>query len=803
MPPWRHDMPRGGSSAPVRRSWNPLQAVALVGTHVPRRCGIGTFTSDLSEAIAAVEPRLRVRAIAMNDRPEGYRYPPRVSFEINQNRLGEYRLAADYLNLSGYDVCCVQHEYGIFGGPEGAAILDFIKRLRMPVVSTLHTVLKTPSDAQRDVVVELAQCCERLVVMADRAVEFLTKVYGLPADKVELIPHGIPDVPFVDPNFYKDQFGVEGKKTILTFGLLGPSKGLEHMIEAMPRIVAEHPDAVYMIVGATHPGVLAHSGEEYRLGLQRRAKELGVADHIQWFNKFVEMDELVEFLGAADVYVTPYQNEAQITSGTLAYALGTGKAVVSTPYWHAAEMLAEERGRLVPFNDVDALSSAINGLLANDVERHAVRKRAYTYTRQMRWQDVASRYLQLFSEVREERNRHPRPAMHTGESAAARRRTERPEVKLDHLRRLTDDTGLLRAARATIPHRQSGYTTDDNARALIVTMMAQDHQPYDPVDPLDTLASRYLSFLDDAFDSENGRFRNELSYDRRWADGVGSEDCHGRAVWALGEVVARSQQRGQMLFAASLLHKALPACEHLHFDHGMAYSLIGIHAYLRRFSGDSHARRVRETLAHRLQKAFAAAETQWMWPTDTLTYASAVLPQALLLSGRWLFDDAMIQLALRALEWLHEVQGGDASHFAPIGTQGWYPRGGVKARFDQLPIEAAVTIEAHCEAYRVTRDRKWYDRAERTLNWFLGDNDLRVPLYDPHTGGCHDALMAQGVSENQSAESTLAWLMSLMSLLDEDLGLKSDDTKVQPTPDRKTTPDGEPIDPRLPEATRA
>jgi len=775
--------------SPGRHAWASVQSVALVGTYVPRRCGIATFTSDLAEAISGVEPNMHVQAVAMNDRPEGYRYPPRVWFEINQNRLGEYRLAADFLNLSAVDVCCIQHEYGIFGGPDGAAILDFISRLRMPAVATLHTVLREPSQGQRETLIELSKRCDRLVVMAERAFEFLTEIYGVSPEKIALIPHGIPDVPFVDPNFYKDQFGVEGKKVILTFGLIGPSKGLEHMIEALPRIVEQHPDVVYMIVGATHPGVLAHSGEDYRLGLKQRARELGVDQHIEWFNKFVELEELVEFLGSADVYVTPYQNEAQITSGTLAYALGTGKATVSTPYWYAQEMLADDRGKLVPFDNTEALSDSIIELLSQETLRHATRKRAYTYTRQMRWQDVGQQYLDLFAQVREDRNRHPRPnAAIAGKST--QRRAELPEVKLDQIRRLTDDTGLLRAARATIPHRAEGYTTDDNARALIVTLKAQDHQRLESAQTMVALASGYMSFLDDAFLPETGRFRNQLGYDRQWKDHIGSEDAHGRSIWALGEAVARADDRGMMLHAASLFHQALPACETLQFHHGMAFSLIGIHAYLRRFSGDSHARRVRETLAHRLYEDFSRQEDpDWPWPLNELTYASAVLPHALLMSGRWMFHDGMIQAALRSLDWLAQVQSAPRGYFAPVGTEGWMPRSAAKARFNQLPLEAAVMLDASLEAYRVTEDKHWLERAERCVNWFLGDNDLRLPLYDPATGGCHDALMPQGVSENQSAEATLAWLLSLLAMYDHQEGLKSSDTPTSQPQPRKTTPD--------------
>ncbi len=747
-------------------SWQSLSSIAFIGSYRPRRCGIATFSGDLADGIAKAVPHADVHSVAMNDRPEGYRYPPRVWFEINQNRLGEYRLAADFLNMSKVDVCCLQHEFGLFGGPSGRFILDLLHRLRMPTVATLHTVLKDPNEDQLEVTRQLGELCDRFVVMAERAYEFLTDIYDIPEHKIQLIPHGIPDVPFVDPNFYKDHFGVEGKKVILTFGLLGPNKGIENMIEAMPRIVDRHPDAVYIVLGATHPGVIAHSGEDYRLGLKRRATELGVSDHVEFVNKFVELDELVEFLGAADVYVTPYLNEAQITSGTLAYALGTGKATISTPYWHAQELLAEGRGKLVPFGDAKSLAAAVNYLFDHETERHSMRKRAYQYTRPMAWHDVAGQYLDVFSEVREERARNPRPV-----EQAARKFLSTPrdltEIKLDHLLTLTDDVGVLQHAKNTIPDRHHGYATADNARALVAVLLAQDHLDFAAGGKVEPLLARYLAFLEHAFDPEVERFRTQLGYDRQWKARELSESVHAQAVLALGEAVARCQSRGQMTLAADLFQRALPACEVFEDPFAWAHALIGIHAYLRRYSGDSHARRVREHMAERLFNLFSDNATMdWTWPTDQLTYANARLPHALLLSGRWMFRNDMIEAALYSLQWLAHIQEGDEGRFAPVGDEGALQRGGEKARFSQKPLEAAVTIEAYLEAFHVTNDTAWVDRTDRCLNWFLGENDLHVPVYDHLSGGCHDALMSQGVNENQGAEATLAWLTSLLNMYD-------------------------------------
>ena len=782
--------------------WDVIQTVSFVSSFVPRRCGIATFTNDLAEAVAEREPALNVRAVAMNDRLEGYRYPARVWFEINHNRLGEYRLAADFLNMSHVDVVCLQHEFGLFGGPEGQHVIDMLKRLRMPIVTTLHTVLKEPNEHQLAVTRQLAEFSDRLVVMAERAREFLTGVYDIPDEKITLIPHGIPDAPFVDPNFYKDQFGVEGRRVILTFGLIGPSKGIENMIDAMPRIVAEHPDVVYIVLGATHPGVIAEQGEDYRLGLQRKARELGVADHVMWVNKFVEVDELKEYLGAADVYVTPYHNPAQITSGTLSYALGFGKATVSTPYWHAEELLADGRGKLVAFKNADALADAIIGLLSNDTERHAMRKRAYQHTRAMRWEAVAEDYLDLFAQVSRARNRSPRPQ--SVPAGKLDKRSELSEISLDHMLALTDDVGVIHSAVATVADRGSGYHITDNAHALIVALSAQDHLEYGATRDLDALVGRYLSFIHHAYDPRTGRFRSHMTYARQWVDEADfSEDDHGRVLWALGEVVAKSHVRGHVSLATDLFHRALPACEKFEFPHGWAYGLIGVHSYLRRFSGDSQARRLREALARRMFAAFQQnAGDGWWWLSDKVTYSACRIPHALLLSGRWMFNNDMIQMALRALEWLYDVQSGPNGEFAPIGEDGWWPRAGERARFPQRPIEAAGAIEASLEAYRVTDDRKWLDRAHRCLDWFLGDNDLHLSLYDPTTAGCADALLPYGLNENQSAEATLAWLLSLMSLYDYALDVDTGRDVSRNPPPPEAPPEAAPeVEAASPEAS--
>jgi len=705
-----------------------IGSVAVIGNYLPRQCGIATFTTDFVTALSTEAPGINCWAVAMNDKPEGYAYPEKVRFEINQNKLTDYSVASEFLNISQVDIVCVQHEYGIFGGPAGSHLLKLLGELRMPVVTTLHTVLKDPAPEYREVMLRLSDLSDKLIVMSWKAADFLKDVYDVSEEKIAFIHHGIPDTPFVDPNFYKDQFGVEGKKVLLTFGLLSPDKGIENMLRALPAITKKYPEVTYIILGATH-----------------------------------ELKELCEFLGAADIYVTPYLEEGQIVSGTLAYAMATGKAVISTPYWYATEMLAEGRGIIVPFNNPDAMAKQVVGLLDNETDRHTIRKKAYTFCREATWKEVSRRYLEVFSEIKLNRARHPRPRHLYIENIKAITNFELPEMKLDHLKALTDDTGISQHATQTIPNRDHGYCIDDNARALMVAAMGRNYLSTDDM-CFDSLSSHYLSFLLYAFNVETGRFRDFMTYARQWTEETGSGDAHGRVLWGLGKAVAFLDNPGQVAMSTTLFKQALKAVEHFNPPRSIAFALVGIHAYLHKFSGDTEVRRVRKILANRLFNQFKNNATKsWPWLESVLTYANGKLPHALLLSGQWMQRSDMIDMGLRSLKWLLTLQTEDG-HFVPIGNKGWYEQGGSKARFDQQPIEANAMIEACVEAFNITRDKTWIDSAVMCFNWFLGHNDLNMPLYDPKTGGCRDGLMADGINQNEGAESSLAWLLSLMAL---------------------------------------
>lgn len=733
-----------------------LRRVAFIGSYLPRQCGIATFTSDLCRSIAAEFPQINCFAVPVTDTAEGYDYPSEVRFEIVEQELASHRRAADFLNVNSIDLVCVQHEYGIYGGPAGSHILGLLRELRMPVVTTLHTILKDPDPHQRRVMIELARLSDRLVVMSQRGLEFLRDIYCVPEEKIDLIPHGIPDVPFVDPNFYKDQFGVEGKHVLLTFGLLSANKGIEYVIRALPAILERHPNVVYLVLGATHPNVVRQEGESYRLRLQRLARELGVSANVIFHDRFVSLAELVEFIGAADIYLTPYLNPAQIVSGTLAYTVGAGKAVISTPYWYAQELLADERGILVPFQDPDAIAEKVIYLLDNEAERHAMRKRAYLLGRDMIWTTVARRYVESFERARAERAASPRVFTARQDD----RPIELPPLKLDHLKRLTDDTGVLQHTVFTVPNYDEGYTTDDNARALMLMTLLEEIER-GMADEVEQLTSRYLAFLWYAFNQETGRFRNFLSYDRRWREEVGSEDSHARAVWSLGAVLGRSKHEGIRGVASRMFELALPATLEFKSPRAWAFTLLGIHEYLRRYSGDRVAHNIRGVLADRLMDLYQRTSSEdWVWFEDVVTYSNARLPHALLLCGQGMNRDDMVEAGLKSLKWLADVQRTKSGHFAFIGNQGFYRRGEERAYFDQQPIEAHGMVSACLEACRATGDRAWYKEAWCAFEWFLGRNDLGLSVYDPYTGGCRDGLHPGSLNQNQGAESTLAYLLS-------------------------------------------
>ena len=747
-----------------------LKRVAFIGNYLPRQCGIATFTTDLSDAFSEQFPDIDNMVIAMNDVPEGYPYPEQVRYELRENSLFDYERAANFLNQHAVDAISLQHEYGIFGGKWGKYILTLLRNVNAPVVTTLHTVLEKPTQEQLDVMREIARLSNRLVVMSEHSRRDLMKVYGAPGHKIDFIPHGIHDVPFVDPGFHKDKFGAEGRTVLMTFGLLSRNKGLEYVIEALPAVVAKHPDLLYLVLGATHPHVVAYEGESYREELQARVRELGLQDNVLFCDEFVTLKDLKEYIGAANIYVTPYLDPEQVVSGTLAYTVGAGKAVISTPYRYAKELLADGRGVLVPFRDSQAIADKILALLENEAEANAMRKRAYKYGRNMIWPAVAQQYRESFDRARRDHlTEHHLMTVSTHLETLAH---EAPALKLDHVERMTDGTGMYQHAVYSVPNYNEGYTTDDNARALIVAVQLEESNSVSKTEAeqpalarVQELGHRYLAFLWHAFNAETGRFRNFMGYDRRWLEETGSEDSHGRSLWALGTVLSRSRREGLQGTSVRLFDAALPAVTGFSSPRAWAFTLLGIERYLRRYPGDRAVLTVQATLIQKLKDLYRANRTaDWPWFEDSVTYCNPILPQVLLQYGLTNKDQEAIRIGLESLEWLVRLQQSDQGWIMPIGNQGFYTRGGPIPYFDQQPVEVHALVSACLDAYRVTRDLKWHNNASQAFEWFLGRNALGVSVYDKVTGGCRDGLHIDRLNENQGAESTLAFVQSLLEL---------------------------------------
>ena len=738
-----------------------LDRIAFVGNHVPRRCGLATFTHDLRSAVTDRLPEADCFVVAMNDRGQHYDYPAEVRFACDDGDPATYRRAAEFLNLTNVDVVSLQHEYGIFGGTAGGHVLDLLHDLRMPVHTTLHTVLARPSPDQQRVLDEVLHLSARVAVMSDRGRELLRSIHGVADDRIDVIPHGIPDMEFADPNFHKDRFGIEGSDVLLTFGLLSPSKGIEHVIAALPGIVARHPNVTYLVVGATHPHLLSEQGERYRESLIRMADNLGVAGHVVFHDRYVEMPELLAFIGAADIYITPYLGEDQITSGTLAYAFGCGKAVISTPYWHARELLADGRGVLVPFRDPTAIAREVSSLLDDDARRHAMRKRAWLLGRDMVWSRVADRYAEAFGRTRLATRVKPRRGTASALTTLPRRRL--PVVTLDHLWRLTDATGLFQHATYDVPARAEGYCTDDNARALVLMVLLEDLGLESR--KTSRAVATYASFLGHAFDPATGRFRNMMDYDRRWLDDSGSDDCLGRAIVALGTCIGRSRLEGLRRFAMRLFEPAVRAMLATTSPRGWALTIVGLQEYFRRLQGDRFAIAARQTLTDRLLALHQGnADPDWPWFEDVVAYENARPCQALISAGRWAAQTEALDAGIAMLEWLAERQTSPSGRFSPIGCRGFLRRDGLGAEFDQQPIEAQAMGAACCEAFHAVGDPRWLERAWNAFDWFHGHNVLGTVVGDPHTGGCRDGLLEDRANENQGAESTLAYLAAIVEM---------------------------------------
>jgi glycosyltransferase involved in cell wall biosynthesis len=721
-----------------------IERITLIGNFLPRKCGIATYTTDTFKALQARFPELAVDVWAMDDHPGRYAYPPEVTGTIAQHDRAGYVAAARAIEASGSQAIWLQHEYGIYGGAAGDHILALLDRTTLPLIVTLHTVLEKPSADERRVMEELLRRAARVIVMAERGREILTRVYGANAQAVVTIPHGVPDRALADPEMFKPRFGWAGHEIILTFGLLAPNKGIETMIEAMPAIVARHPDTVYVVLGATHPNLVAHEGEKYRDRLKALAVSLGVADNVAFIDAFVDYDDLLDYLQAADVYATPYSNPAQITSGALSYAVGVGKPVVSTPYVHATEILADGHGVLVDFGDSAAFAREINALLGSDRNRQSLSARAYARGRTMIWPKLAERAVAEIGRI---------------VAAQPRRLPSAPlpvkplDVDITAVERMSDATGMLQHSIYSVPDRRHGYCIDDNARALILMCEA------DGIDEAkrDKWMSTYASFVQYAWNPERRRFRNFMNYDRTWCEDVGSEDSNGRTLWALGVAVRDARSRAHREWAIAMWDATASMAFELESPRAQAFAMLGAAAVLEAHAGHQLARSILERFPdEHLALLCEARRPEWEWFEIVLAYDNARLPEALLRAGKLLGRKDLIDCGVATLDWIVAKQTAPAGFFRAVGSESFGRVYADPLPFDQQPLEAQGMIEACRAAFDATGDARWVIEGERAYGWFLGANDLDLPLASQGDGGCFDGLMPTGLNRNQGAESILA-----------------------------------------------
>jgi len=732
--------------------------IAYIGTYPPRECGIGTFTMNLYKSMVTndVKSKLYVEGfiVAMNDHEQIYNYPEEVKFTIRQEHQRDYLEAVNFINLSGADACILEHEFGIYGGQNGIYILPLLHRLKIPLIVTLHTIVKTPSYNEKAVLQQICKMAHKVVIMSHKAIEFLTGIYNVDKNKIAYIEHGVPEIQY-NQEQSKKEFKLEDRKVLLTFGIISRNKGIETVIKALPRVIEKHPKVLYMVLGKTHPSVLRHSGEEYRNYLQLLTKSLKLDDHVFFMNKFIEQKELFKYLSASDIYITPYLNEAQITSGTLSYAIGVGSAVISTPYWHASELLADERGRLFNFNDSEGLSAILLELLGNPDALNDLRKKAFEYGRTITWPKSGGKYNMLIEQI-----------LATKPEVVVKKETTidplvLPLFSLDHIKRITDDTGIIQHAKFGIPNLKEGYCLDDNSRALLMVLMAY-HQNKDELAL--NLAPIYLSYIH-YMQNKNGTFRNFLSFKRDFLDEVGSEDSFGRTIWALGYLLANSPNDAYYQTAKLVFFNASPNFENLQSIRGIANTILGVSYYLKSNPSDVSIMERLRNLAGKLIKAYKEnSSSNWKWFEPLLAYDNGILPLALLHSAKRLNDEKIKVIALESMKFLTEQTLKDG-YLSVIGNEKWYLMGGERSMFAQQPVDALAMVLMYHQAFHITGDKEYLSKLFTCFMWFMGENDLRMNLFDFETKGCCDGLERYGVNRNQGAESSLAYLISHLIVL--------------------------------------
>lgn len=726
---------------------------AYIGTYPPRECGIGTFTKNLRFSMINTLSDEGI-VIAMNNGEDCENYPEEVKLLIRQEYQRDYLEAAKFINISGIDICILEHEFGIYGGQNGIYILSLLHQLKIPLIVTLHTILEKPSLNEKAVLRDICKMADKIIIMSIKAIGYLVNIYKVPKNKIVYIEHGVPDIKS-DRNQSKKEFKLDKKKVILTFGFIGRNKGIETVIKALPEIIDKHPDVIYIILGKTHPNVLKYSGEEYRISLMKLVKELNLEDSVLFLNKFIDQQELFKYLSATDIYITPYRNEAQITSGTLSYAVGVGSAVISTPYWHAQELLADNRGKLFDFNDYKELSSIIINLFDNPNELEEIRNNAFEYGKKITWPNIGKKYIKLTENIIKNKSENIKQINNVLDPLLL------PPFSLRHIKLLTDDTGIFQHAKYGIPNLKEGYCIDDNARALLLVLMAYKQKKDKTALEL---CPTYLSYIN-YMQNSDGSFRNLMNFKREYLDERGSEDSFGRTIWALGYLLKNPPNDSSYQNGKDVFLKAFPNFKNLKSIRSIAYTILGISHYLNGAPFDEEAIHVLKILTNKLIDKYKKNSTDdWKWFETTLTYDNAIIPLSLLHSYNILKEKKIRKIAFKSLEFLSDITMKNG-YLSIIGNEKWYIKDGEKSLFAQQPIDAAAMVLMFHQAYLITKEKKYLDKLNISFMWFLGENDLRISIYDFQTGGCCDGLEKYGVNRNQGAESSIVYLISYLTVL--------------------------------------
>lgn len=720
--------------------------ICFFSNYPPKKCGIATFTRDLVEAMdKRFNPKLKSEVAALNDSENFYNYPKKVIIELDKEDIEDYIQSAKRINENPeIKIVCVQHEFGIFGGKEGSYLIPFLETLKKPVVVTFHSIPPEPDKMKKKIVRAIFSRASAIIVMADKAIEILKNDYEVPKKKIYVIPHGIPSVEYTEDNTaIKERLNLRDKIVLCTFGLLSKGKGIEYMIKALPPLVKKYPQLVYLVIGETHPVVRMREGEKYRNYLMNLVKKLDLKEYVKFYNKFVDLPELLDYLAASDIYICTNIEKKQITSGTLSYAMGCGKAVISTPILHAEELLAHDRGMIVQLKKPKSYTKAIEKILSDAEFKKNLERYAYAYSRAMTWPNVAYNYLRVFNKIKKLREEI----------------TEKfPEIKLSHLQNLTDDFGIIQFSKHSIPDKSTGYTSDDNARALIFSSL---HNRLFNDEPSLNLSRIYLRFLEMA-QKEDGSFKNNHRNQEEITEKY-SDDAFGRVIWALGYTINKSGNQELKSKSLQIFNRALKNIRNLQSLRAKAFTLIGLSHYYEN-NKDARIASTIKKLADELVESYTEESSKgWEWFESSLTYSNSKLPEALFYAYKAVNNEKYLEVAQKSLGFLSDLVFIDGE-LSPIGQNGWYRRNGERAFFDQQPVEVSSIVQAYLTAYKITKDKDYYNKAIIAFNWFMGKNHLKQMLYDETTGGCHDGLGAHTLNMNQGAESTLSYLMARLFL---------------------------------------